>query len=109
MIYALLDCSAVVRGEHLLAGLAVWQYAEASVRHVFGDSTGDPVADEILLLLRGAKGGLTRTDIRDCFGRNQQADRLARALGLLLKHKLARRETEQTGGRPAERWHAARR
>jgi hypothetical protein len=110
LIYALLDRSAVVRADHLLAALAVWEYVEASVRHVFGDSTGDPVADEILLLLRGAKGGLTRTDIRDYFGRNQQVNRLARALGLLLKHKLARCEQDRdTGGRPAERWHAARR
>jgi hypothetical protein len=105
-LYALLDCSALVRPEHLLAALALWDYCERSVRHVFGESLGDPVADELLLLLRGAKGGLTRTEIRDFFGKHQPADRLARALGLLLKHNLARREQQQTAGRPAERWHA---
>jgi hypothetical protein len=106
MLYALLDCSAAIGTPHVLAALALWEYVEESVRHVFGDSLGDPVADELLLLLRGAPQGLTRTDIRDLFGRNQSADRLARALGLLLKHKLARREQQKTDGRPAERWFA---
>src|SRR5438309_1857285 len=40
MIYALLDCSEAIRVEHLEAALAVWQYAEASVNHVFGGSAG---------------------------------------------------------------------
>jgi hypothetical protein len=108
LLYALLDQSPEIGAPHLLAALALWQYVEDSVRHVFGDSLGDTVADELLQLLRGAPQGLTRTEIRDFFGRNQSADRLARALGLLLKHKLARREQEKTSGRPAERWYAAR-
>src|SRR5262249_24929699 len=37
MIYALLDRSAVIRAPHLMAGLAVWDYAERSVYFVFGD------------------------------------------------------------------------
>src|SRR5262249_33876043 len=44
-LYAVLDCSTVVRPEHLLAALAVWDFCEASARYVFGDSLGDPVAD----------------------------------------------------------------
>jgi 5S rRNA maturation endonuclease (ribonuclease M5) len=108
MIYALLDCSATIGAPHLMAALALWQYVEESVRHVFGDSLGDPVADELLLLLRGAPQGLTRTEIRDFYGRNQSAERLGRALGLLVKHKLARLEQEKTSGRPAERWYTAR-
>jgi hypothetical protein len=108
MIYALLDCSSFIQAAHLMAALALWQYVEESVRHVFGDSLGDPVADELLLLLRGAPQGLTRTEIRDFFGRHQSADRLARALGLLLKHKLARRDQQESGGRPVERWYATR-
>src|SRR5262249_31762543 len=91
---------------HLLAALALWDYCERSVRHVFGETLGDPVADELLLLLRSSKSGLTRTEIRDYFGRHQGADRLGVALGLLLKRKLARQERENTGGRPVERWHA---
>lgn len=107
-IYALLDTSTVIRPPHLLAALALWDYVEQSIRHIFGDSLGDPVADEVLRLLRGAPQGLTRTDIHNLFGRNQTANRLADALRLLLKHRLVRTEHQETGGRPAERWIAAR-
>jgi hypothetical protein len=109
LLYALLDKSAQVRAPHLMAALAVWDYCEASARYVFGDGLGDPVADELLRLLRGSPAGLTRTEIRDFFGRNQSADRLGRALALLVESRLARCERQQqTGGRPAERWLAAR-
>jgi hypothetical protein len=110
MLYALLDRSALIQASHLLAALALWQYVDESVRHVFGDSLGDDVADELLRLLRAClPGGLTRTEISNYFQRNASAGRLGRALGLLMQHKLVRRELEQdTGGRPAERWFAVR-
>ena len=106
MIYALMDCSAVVRAEHLLAALALWDYCERSVRYVFGDHLGDPVADDLLRLLRSCPDGLTRNDLMNYFGRHQSSDRIAGALGLLLRHQLARREEQKTGGRPAGRWFA---
>src|SRR5262249_15842757 len=111
-IYALLDHSSVVRRPHLLAALALWHYVQASVRCIWGDSPGDPVADEIPRLLRGAKEGATRTQIRDLFGRNKSADQIGRALGLLLEHKLAyftkddKGEQDKGPGRTAERWFA---
>ena len=103
MIYALLDCSAVIRAEHLMAAVALWDYAERSVYFIFGDDLGDPLADEILRLLRACPSGLTRTELRDYFARHQPSDRIARALGLLLQHRLARLERQETGGRPVER------
>jgi hypothetical protein len=106
MLYALLDCSPAIRAEHLTSGLACWQRVEESVRYVFGDDLGDPLADDLLHLLRGCPAGLTRTDIMHYLGRNQSSDRIGRALGLLLKHQLTRRVEEQTGGRPSERWFA---
>jgi hypothetical protein len=106
LLYALLDKSPVIRADHLLAGLALWDYCDRSVRFVFGDSLGDQVADELLRLLRSSPNGMTRTEIRDYFQRNASAERIGRALGLLLQHKLARREQLETGGRPTERWHA---
>jgi hypothetical protein len=106
MLYALLDRSSNIQGPHLLAALALWDYCDRSVRFVFGDSMGDPVADELLRLLRGCPNGLTRTQIRDYFQRNASADRIGRALGLLLQHRLARREEQPSGGRPTERWFA---
>ncbi len=106
MLYALLDRSAVIGAPHLLAALALWDYAERSVYHVFGDDLGDPVADDLLRLLRSSPDGLTRNDLLNFFGRNQSSQRIGRALGLLLQHRLARCERQQTGGRPAERWFA---
>src|SRR5262249_6385408 len=88
------------------AALALWDYCEASARYIFGDALGDPVGDQLLRALRAAPSGLTRTQIRDLFGRNTPEQQIARALGVLLERGLARSESEATGGRPAERWHA---
>src|SRR5262249_32437261 len=106
MLYAVLDCSPLIRPEHLLAAIAVWDYAEASARYVFGDSLGDPVADELLRLLRTSKDGMSRTQIRDHFGRHQMGERIGRSLALLLENNLAYSKVVQTGGRPAEWWFA---
>ena len=67
MTYALLD----VNKTHIEAGLAVWEYCEASACNIFGNALGDPVADEIDAALRQAdERGMSRTDIRDLFGRH---------------------------------------
>jgi len=99
--------SSLIQVQHLKAALALWQYAEESARYIFGDATGDPEADQILDALRSAgKGGMSRTEIRDFFGRNKKADRISRALTLLLESGRVRREREKTGGKPSERWFA---
>jgi hypothetical protein len=107
-LYALLDHSTTVHAEHLLAALALWTYCEASARWIFGDALGDPVADEILRSLRRSPEGLSKTEIGDLFGRHRRKGELGRALALLLEQGLARFEKVQTGGRPTERWQAAR-
>ena len=100
-----MDESEIVEYEHLVAALALWEYAEESPRYVFGDATGDPVADNIREALRAAgNDGLTRTEIRDLFGRHKSADRINEALGELMKLRRVERIVEQTGGRPTERW-----
>jgi hypothetical protein len=105
-LYALLDLSADVRREHLEAALALWEFAEASVRYVFGAALGDPLADELFQALRASRAGLTRTEIRDLFGRHQSGDRIGRALAILLRAGLAHMTRAGTSGRAAERWHA---
>jgi len=105
--YALLDCSPVIRAEHLKAALAIWRYAEESARFIFGDSLGDPVADDLLKVLKEAPQGLTRTEISNHFGRNKSAREIGRALGVLLERGLARRHQDaSTAGKSAERWFA---
>ena len=104
-LYAVLDLSEDIEGEHLMAALALWDYAEASARYVFGDATGDPVADQILDAVRDAGGdGMTRTEISNLFGRHKNAGRINRALSMLLAVRRVGRESEDTGGRPSERW-----
>jgi len=108
LLYALLDCSLTIRKEHLAAAMAVWEYAAQSVRYVFGDALGDPVADEILRVLRETPEGMTRSELSTgIFNKNQSAEKIGLALQTLLMHGLAVcvRDTE-TGGRPAERWQA---
>jgi hypothetical protein len=105
MIYALLDCAPAVGEPHLRAALALWEYAEASVRFIFGTDTGDPLADDILRSLRASPNGLTRAEINNLLGRNQSAAAIGKALALLQQHRLAHcRQDRSTGGRPAERW-----
>jgi hypothetical protein len=107
MVYALLDNSTHIDEPHLKAGLAVWEYCEASAVSIFGDALGDPVADEILRALQQAgTAGMTRTAIRDLFGRHRSADRIGAALALLTSRGRARGEMKDTGGRPSEVWFA---
>lgn len=105
-LYALLDRSAVVRVGHLRAALALWSYAQRSARYIFGSALGDPVADEILAALKVRPKGVTRTELREYFGRHKTSGEIGRALGVLLDHGLAQMEHEQSGGRPTERWFA---
>jgi hypothetical protein len=102
MIYALLDGVSVVGRAHLKAALAVWDYCEASVRHVFGDSLGDPVADDILAALKANQDGLSRTEVYNLFGAHRRADSIQRAIGELMARGLISVETTETGGRPRE-------
>jgi len=106
-LYAAMDQSETIEDDHLAAALALWDYAEESARYIFGDATGDPVADDIMEALRavGAEG-ISRTQIRDLFGRHKSADRINRALGELLKLGRVRKEDVPTGGRPTEKWYA---
>lgn len=105
-LYAALDTSQSIEIPHLRAALAVWEYCEQSAAYIFGDKLGDPDADAILSALRSSPEGLTRTQIRDLFARNLNANRLERALANIAARNLASFEMVSTGGRPAEIWRA---
>ena len=106
MIYAALDGSNSIRMPHLLRALALWDYCAASARYVFGDATGDPVADRILEAL--GFGELNRTAISHLFQRHTASSRIDQALNLLQSSKRAKREwRESDGGRPMEVWRLA--
>jgi hypothetical protein len=105
VLYAALDCSESIRGHHLLAALAVWEYADASARWVFGNATGNPDADAVLALLRENDGEMKREAIVKALSGHVYGRRLDRALAMLEAVRLAKKvKAPSTGGRPAEVW-----
>ena len=106
LIFALLDSKGEIDTVHLNAAMAVWAYCDQSANVIFGDSLGDPVADDILIALRRHAGGMTRTDINNLFGGHRTADQIAAALAMLLNSGRAGFENRQTAGRPVETWFA---
>jgi hypothetical protein len=106
LIYALLDKNARITPNHLRAALALWDYAARSALYIFGDSLGDPMADDIRRALAEHPDGLTRSELRDLFSRNRTRAEIGRALDLLAGAGLARAHTQREQGRPTERWTA---
>jgi hypothetical protein len=105
LIYALLDCAHAIRLEHLEAGLAVWAYSAGSATWIFGESLGDPTADEIWAATKERRAGVTRTEVSDMFSRNKKRREIDRALGVLEEAGRLRRATRQPErGRHAEVW-----
>ena len=108
LLYALLDGAEAIGAAHLRAAVAVWRYCEESVAYLWGDSTGDPLADRALAVLLGAgDDGLTKADLHALVGGNHTgAARLNQALGVLVAQGRARLEKEAAAvGRPTERWY----
>jgi len=104
LVFALLDQLDTIAPVHLEAAMAVWAYCEASALRIFGDSLGDPLADDILRTLRQSGSGMTRTEISNLFGRHRASDQIGSALQLLRTKGHVRCETRGTGGRPSEVW-----
>lgn len=101
-LYALLDCAEVIRLAHLEAALALWTYCEDSARYIFGNQTGNKIADTIYAALLSAEVGLTRSQIRDLFQRNASAGQITSALKLLAELGQIDIIKEQTEGRSRE-------
>jgi hypothetical protein len=64
-IYATLDRVPQISLPHLEAALALWRYSAQSARWIFGDSLGDPTADEIWAAAKERAAGLTRTEVSE--------------------------------------------
>ncbi len=106
LIYALLDRATAINLAHLNAALALWDYAHRSATWALGDTTGDPIGEQIHAALTANPDGLTRTQIRDLFHRNQPAVTIDAALAALVHTHRAHRRRVTTGGRPADIWTA---
>jgi hypothetical protein len=111
-LYALLDAEPqtdrLIRAVHLKAALEVWRYCEESACHIFGDSLGDPKADQALAILRAAGPyGLSRTELATAlFGKHHTRERIGRVIRVLVDQGLiVRAEPQGNGpGRSPERW-----
>jgi hypothetical protein len=104
-IYALLDKSRLIRPEQHRAAMAVWKYCEESARWIFGTSTGDRNADKILVALRHAPNGMTKTEISvEVFNRHASSADVDEALRLLHGLNMASYRAESSGGAPIQRW-----
>ena len=83
MIYALLDCSVVIKVPHLKGSLALWDYNEESVKLIFGERLGDANVDLVYRVLK-AIGLLTRTHIHNLLGRNARREEVDRVIAVLI-------------------------
>jgi len=104
-VYAVSEDSSAITKRHLEAALLVWDYAAASVKYLFGDSTGDKKADWILDEIRATPEGLTRESIYTLTNRNLSSTDLNKIRSRLLQAGLIRVAIEPAAkGRPTERW-----
>lgn len=88
-IYAVLDKSAFIKPQHLLAALAVWDYAENSAKYIFQSKSITQLTKKILDALNNSKQGLSRTSISNAVGRNYSAELIQQALENLISLGLA--------------------
>jgi hypothetical protein len=83
----------------------VWRCSADSARWIFGDTLGDPTADELWQAAKERPSGLTRTEVSEVFSRNKMRREIERALNVLEDAGRLRRETRQAArGRATEIW-----
>jgi hypothetical protein len=106
LIFAITDKALNIETGHLKAALAVIDFCRDSARWIFGQATGNKLANNILLALRRSPAGLTRTNIHEdvCY-RTTPKSQLDAALAELAKNKLAKMSLEDAKKGPrVERW-----
>jgi hypothetical protein len=107
MIYALLDRSPLIGGEHVRAALELVNASGRAAAHIFGSELGNPMAAKILDAIRDTPHGLGQTDINvKVFKKHKPASEIRQALSFLLQHGLIREAKTTTNGRPRRTYHA---
>jgi hypothetical protein len=103
LIYAVLDHERVISTLHVEAALAITDYAWASARWVFPETTGDARADLVLRHLREA-GLLNMTAIEALVGKRAlDKQQVADLLGLMgYARKATRPRADGKPGRPQQ-------
>jgi len=103
-LYALMDGLDTVNVDHLHAALALWDYAEKSAMTIFGQLSGNPMADRILAELGKSPDGLSETDIYNLFGKHKSATEIDATMSVLRAAGKVEPEPVTTGGRPKTIW-----
>lgn len=100
--YCLLDREQRIGPVHLEAAAAVWRYCRASVAYIFGSRLGHALAEQLLVVLRGAPGQVMSLDeISAAFGRHVASRKIQAAIDVLEQRGLvARVMVRGGGGRP---------
>ena len=109
VVYALLDCSDVVRVEHLRAALDLWRYCEQTAYLLFGGKSGNSIRDRIVNAIReSGDAGLTRSTINDALSGHVKSHQIHELLTDLEQSGVAYAVKEKTEGRPLTRWYLRR-
>ncbi len=103
-VYALLNKSTEIKPEHLQAALALWDYCESSVKYIFQDLTGNPLANLIYEALLNTPRGMSRTDIYIYFQKHRTSAEINESLELLESLGRVKKEEEKTEGRTKTVW-----
>jgi hypothetical protein len=106
LIFAITDQASRIEVQHLKAALAVVDFCRDSARWVFGQATGNKLANNILReLRRRLPNGLRKTDIhKDVCYRTTPKSQLDAALAELAKNNLAKMTLEKKGKGPSVEW-----
>jgi hypothetical protein len=108
MVYALADHSRFITAAHLRAALAFWKYVIDSARYLFGKQALSDHAIKALTYIRSHPEGATRSGLsNEVFQRNRTKRQIAEDLETLRSLDLAYPQSEETNGRPLERWFGA--
>jgi hypothetical protein len=80
--------------------------AQQSAEYIFGDATGDPVADTLLVGLRKVPSGINRTEMHALLSGNMSGARIDQALAVLERQGYAKPISARSGqrGRPSVVW-----
>ena len=84
--------------------MSLYDFVEESVKYIFQDALGEPLADRVYDLLQEKSTGLDRTEINNRLGRNYKSMEISDALNLLNSLELTEVLHESTEGRPREIW-----
>jgi hypothetical protein len=108
LIYALLDGYKAVDEQHLVAALALWDYASATADWMFGGQDSGELEKLVVFISEAGKAGRTKTEINEgFFRRNTPAAQIDAMLASLISDGRVRQEKTSTGrGRPSTRFYA---